>query len=184
MNTQRYFYFLSFIGSLLIVLVGCKPQQTLTPYKTDLAAYRPIFEVSQGQPQEDSQEEKQVSSEAKPLRYPNNSQEEMLKLQLEQLANENKKLSKTQGFRVQVYSGVSREKAVENQRKAQQILRNISNTNADIVAEMPNYRVRLGYFFTRIEAESILNKLRDEFPDAIIVKDEIEIRNILARYKN
>jgi hypothetical protein len=42
-----------------------------------------------------------------------------------------------------------------------------------LMFQSPYYKVRVGDFRTRMDAEGFKQKLLDEFPDAFVVKDEI-----------
>ena len=42
----------------------------------------------------------------------------------------------------------------------------------------PNFRLRVGDFITRFQAEKALRELRSSFPSAYIVRDKIEVPNI------
>jgi hypothetical protein len=50
--------------------------------------------------------------------------------------------------------------------------------SADIVYEEPNYKVRVGDFRTRMEAQGFLNEIKAEFESAFIVLDIISLPNI------
>ena len=39
----------------------------------------------------------------------------------------------------------------------------------------PNFRLRVGDFMNRIQAEKALRELREDFPDCYVVKDKIEV---------
>lgn len=79
---------------------------------------------------------------------------------------------KAKGYRVQIYFGADKTKA--NEQKAKFLGRYPNDINAYEVYEVPNFKVRVGDFRTRLEAYRFLKKIRAEFPSAFIVESEIE----------
>ena len=76
------------------------------------------------------------------------------------------------GFRVQVYYGSNRSKAIEIRTG---FLKTSSGIPAYLIYQQPNFKVRLGDFKTRLEALELLEKMQLEFPGAFIVKDEVKL---------
>jgi hypothetical protein len=79
---------------------------------------------------------------------------------------------KEKGYRVQIYFGGDKAKA--NEQKAKFLARYSSGINAYEVYEVPNFKIRVGDFRTKLEAYRFLKKIRVEFPSAFIVESEIE----------
>jgi len=76
-----------------------------------------------------------------------------------------------EGFRIQIFfdsGNNSKSKAVAamNDFKTK-----YSNTEAYLIFQEPNYKVRIGDFRTRMDAQRFLHKISDEYPTAFIVKD-------------
>lgn len=93
-------------------------------------------------------------------------------------------LARVQGFRVQVYSTIDKNAAVDHE----EMVRNWWRENEDdvpqgvagdlpvsIVYMQPYYRVRVGAFRTREAAEEARRFLARRFPEAFIVPDTITI---------
>ncbi len=76
------------------------------------------------------------------------------------------------GFTIQVYSGLNREEA-GNARKR---LLDEMEMRADLQYIQPKFRVRVGYYFTAIDAQKDLVKLRKAFPNAILVPENVPIK--------
>jgi hypothetical protein len=76
------------------------------------------------------------------------------------------------GFRVQVYYGSQRTKAIETRTE---VLKKFSQTPAYIIYQQPNFKLRLGDFKTRMEAMKLLDEVRHDYPQAFIVKDEVKL---------
>lgn len=88
----------------------------------------------------------------------------------EQLLNEKRKINTTlnqnEGFKIQIFTGENEEakKAVNEFRKAHK------NLDATIVFHTPIYKVWVGSFKSRIEAEKKAQDLRKKYPNAFIIK--------------
>ncbi|MDX1418710.1 MAG: SPOR domain-containing protein [Rubricoccaceae bacterium] len=87
------------------------------------------------------------------------------------------------GFRVQVFSSDSRDAAVAVRAEAAAWWRDVRGTagapddlSAEVAYQRPYYRVRLGGFEFRDEAERALSFVRERFPEAFIVPDRVTIR--------
>ena len=88
------------------------------------------------------------------------------------------------GFRVQVFSSESRTAAEQARDEGEAWWREVrgtrgapSNLTSDIAYIQPYYRVRLGAFEFREEAEAALRFVRERFPQAFIVPDRVRIRD-------
>lgn len=89
--------------------------------------------------------------------------------QIEKLVSYKTKLNKTDDekrFRIQIYNGT-----LEGAQKAK---RNFSNEfkdiTSDIAFETPNYKVRVGKFRTRLEADRYLIQVKNEYPSAFLLQ--------------
>jgi hypothetical protein len=84
------------------------------------------------------------------------------------------------GYRIQIFfdSGTgSKSKAYSHKSR---FLSRFPNVSADIVYEEPNYKVRVGDFRSRMEAQGFLNEIKSEFGSAFIVIDIISLPDIKA----
>ncbi|HNW97145.1 MAG TPA: SPOR domain-containing protein [Bacteroidales bacterium] len=75
------------------------------------------------------------------------------------------------GFRIQIYfdsgnNSKSRAVTVMNEFKSKH-----PKTEAYLMFQEPNYKIRVGNFRSRIDAQRFLHKITDEYPNAFIVKD-------------
>lgn len=78
------------------------------------------------------------------------------------------------GYRVQIYFGADKTKAKEM--KARFLGRYSDKVRAYEIYEVPNFKIRVGDFRTRLEAYRFLKEIKSEFPTAFIVESEIEYR--------
>ncbi|MCF8296531.1 MAG: SPOR domain-containing protein [Saprospiraceae bacterium] len=86
----------------------------------------------------------------------------------------NKKQTGIPGYRVQIFfdSGTnSKNKA--NKVRAEFLLK-YKNEDAYVIFQSPNYKVRVGDFRTRMEAQGFLKEISVLYPNAYTVKDEIQ----------
>lgn len=77
------------------------------------------------------------------------------------------------GFRVQIFSGTSRQEAYDQQARFQTLYPGVRTY---ISYEQPNYKVRVGDFRTRLEAEKLMNKLRRFYPALFIFSEHINLK--------
>mgnify|MGYP001222352461 FL=1 len=77
--------------------------------------------------------------------------------------------SKTQNLRIQIYNG-NRENA---ELKMKEYLEVFNDTSANIIYETPNYKIWVGDFFTQLEADRKLIKIRKKFRSAFIFRPEV-----------
>ena len=88
----------------------------------------------------------------------------------------NKHFAKSDGYRVQIFSigGVnSRDRA--NLMKAE-FLAKYPETEVYIVYNAPSYKVRLGDFRRKLDAERFLTTIKADYPFAFVVIDKIEFK--------
>lgn len=89
---------------------------------------------------------------------------------LEQLLNEKRKVNASitinNQYKIQVFNGSSE----ETKKTLIQFKKENKNYDATIVFSTPIYKVWVGNFKTRIEAERNLNILKKKYPNAILIK--------------
>ncbi len=86
---------------------------------------------------------------------------------------ESPKEEKINGFRVQIFAFSSKERAEKAKQEAEQVLSLPVYIEYDPTIDGP-YKVRVGDFTTREEAEKYKEKLRQEgYPDAFVVETQI-----------
>lgn len=80
------------------------------------------------------------------------------------------------GYRVQVFFGNDRKTAYFQQAKFKALYPEL---NAYISYTQPNYRVKVGDFKTRAEAQQLMSKLRPDFPTLFIFNERINAVNAI-----
>ena len=76
------------------------------------------------------------------------------------------------GFTIQIYSG-NRADAGKTQA---QMLSYFSDVNPNLTYSQPNWQVTAGQFYTKLEAQKDLTRIRKEFPNAFLIPSKIPIR--------
>lgn len=74
-----------------------------------------------------------------------------------------------QGFRVQIYNG-SRQEALRYRSRS---LQAFPQYKPHTVYESPEYRIQLGDFKTRLEAERFLKRVKERFPGSFIIRTRV-----------
>jgi len=82
----------------------------------------------------------------------------------------NRRNPKITGYRVQIYNGKKR----ESQAKKTAFLSEFPNMPVYHIYEAPEYKVQVGNFRTRLEAERFLKRLIEEFGSGFVVKTKIQ----------
>jgi hypothetical protein len=153
---------------LTILFASCKStaQQSAKPakegsYYEDLSLVRPMYEVV-----EDSTSIVDLDTVA----VPSMEKTEQIDSVITRVANYNEQHPPNiKGFRVQIYNGGSQSKANRSLKTARKVL------GEDIYGESkwtsPVFRTRVGCFVDRLNAYKVLLKLKDDFPNALVVPD-------------
>ncbi len=125
----------------------------------DLSVYRPTYPVEE--------------SAAPAVRVePKNHVNDKVAVLMDTVASVNKNIKYAQGFRILAYNGSERQ-TVMNLRKS--IIARVPDEKDYLTYNQPNFRLKVGDFFSRIEAQQVLNKLVDLIPNAQIVEEQINI---------
>lgn len=77
------------------------------------------------------------------------------------------------GFTIQVYGGDNRARAKDYR---MDLIRNFPETDPRTVFEQPNYKVRVGSYYTRLEAQHFYADVKTVFPRAILIPTRIYIK--------
>ncbi len=80
-----------------------------------------------------------------------------------------------EGYRVQLYSGQSRLEAMQIKTS---LVQKEEKVKTYLIYKQPNFKIRLGDFKDRFQAQKQLLEYKEEYPGAFIVKDAIEATEI------
>ena len=102
-----------------------------------------------------------------------NSVTEKVNEVLDSIARFNKTKMFMDGFTIQVYSGLKREEAMNAKKK---MVDEAKELVADLQYQQPKFRVKTGSYFTRLEAQRDLHRLKRIFPNAILIPEKVAIK--------
>jgi len=160
--------------ALSILLSGCagsKPTSTTTPqggkYSEDLSIWRPKVEEAHTATSTNDPDER------KPTVYmePNVAVNKQLDTVLDSIDRINLNRKFIDGFTIQVYSG-KREEAL-NAKKT--LTTSLPDLESEIQFTEPIFRVKVGKYYTRMDAQKDFVSIKKYFPAAIIIPEKITV---------
>lgn len=164
---------------VIAILGGCssaKPSTTATvsqnsKYSEDLTALRPKVEaVATG-----SDNKNPVEPDAKraaPYVEPKYAVNKRLDTILDSIDRINVQRNFIDGFTIQVYTGMKREEALNAKKE---LASTLPDLQTEVQYAQPNFRVKAGKYFSRIEAQKDFNDVKKLFPAAIVIPDKVAI---------
>ncbi|MBC7448936.1 MAG: hypothetical protein H7330_12840 [Hymenobacteraceae bacterium] len=93
--------------------------------------------------------------------------------QLDALAAAGRAVKTTTGFRILAYTGPSRDDAMKIRTA---VIRRDPSEKDYLLYEQPTFRLKIGDYFTRLEAEQALARWRDVIPQGLIVAEQVNVR--------
>lgn len=170
--------------TIYAVAVACKSASTVTyapPFTMDLSAYRP--RVAEPEQESNPSTNTTVVNATAPVQNTQNVSvsgtiQAQLNAMREAMAASNKNLKFSQGFRLVIYSGGSRDEA----NKVMADVRKITTEIPELVYEQPNFRVKLGNFFNKTDAFALYTQIKSVYPHAVITNERITIP--LEKYRS
>ncbi len=90
----------------------------------------------------------------------------------------NKEKDGIYGYKVQIYfdSGNNSKRRAYDEKS--RFLAKHSDVSAYLIFQEPNFKIRVGDFRTRMEAQGFLNKIIDDFEGAFIIIDKINLPDL------
>ena len=104
---------------------------------------------------------------------PSHAVTENVNIILDSIARFNKARLFIDGYTIQVYSGLKREEAMNSIKKMKDEIKDLA---PDLLYQQPKFRVKTGSYFTRIEAQRDLRRLKQIFPTAILVPEKVALK--------
>ena len=92
---------------------------------------------------------------------------------IDKLLEYKKDIKTTKVFRIQVYQSVDPDKA---DREKSNFLNTYEEWPVEIVWNTPNYKVWVGNFATRLEADRALSKIKKDYMNAIIFQPKLDTK--------
>ena len=173
-NLKRKKYFFPFPSRFstlfvtLIIAISCAAQKknSKTYYHEDLSNLRIIFpDVVDSVPQNQTRKKGEVVA----TRNVNKQVDTIL----DSINRFNVTRKFIDGYTIQIYSGLNREEAMNTKKK---MLTDAADLNAELEYNQPKFRVRVGSYFSRLEAQRDMLRLKRPFPNAILVPEKIIVR--------
>ncbi|HXA01955.1 MAG TPA: SPOR domain-containing protein [Cytophagaceae bacterium] len=169
-------FFLPILMSAILTMSSCtvsksqksrkdNHRQKDVKYEEDLSASRLKYQVTEDKPKTD------VSTKTKTI-VPSKDISKQLGLKMDSISRKNQNLRFAEGYRIQVYSGPSREEANMARDKVLDI---IPDVDVYPIFRQPVFRVTVGDYTDRLEANGAFVKLKDYFQNAILVPARINI---------
>ncbi len=141
-------------------------------YEEDLSIYRPKFKSDKESDTQSSDSQPVNSSRLAVSDAPLHVNKKLDAI-LDTIAMRNKSVKFTNGFRIQIYVGNDRKSAddakIYTYQKYPEIFPYLSY-------QQPIYKVKIGDFLNRMDAERYYSDIKDLYPSAMILPDKVEIR--------
>lgn len=171
---QKFIFF-----GLFIIAVGCAPKVTTTgtsnnaggKYTEDLSVWRPKDVVTDTIKKANTIKPDGTKSQSHYVEAKftvNNA----LDAVLDSISEVNLANGTTDGFTIQVYSGIKREEALNAKKELSSALPDL---DAEVQYVQPNFRVRAGKYYDRLQAQRDYLAIKRYFPNAIVIPDRIPI---------
>jgi hypothetical protein len=179
------------LGLLGWMVQACAPKPATTgtrinsgsynDYSEDLAAARPVYnppkrETATRPPRPTAPATKPTElprKEATPVVIETLSVNRQLDAVLDTMATQNRRVRYAPGFRVQVYVG--NERAAADAAKLQ-LYQQFPELSAYVTYQQPTYRLKVGDFMRRMDAERYFGKLKTVFAGAQLQPDKVDMR--------
>jgi hypothetical protein len=158
---------------LLAACAGSKattgaPAGTNVAKAEDLSAFRPKFPEAPVPAGNNSAAETTPEVTIVPTNHVNNRVNALL----DTVANANKTIRYAQGYRILAYTGTERKTAMD-MRKA--IIDRIPEERDYLQYKQPTFRLKIGDYLNRIEAQQVLSRIQDITPNAMIISEQINV---------
>ncbi len=156
------------LAMVILAIPACAQRGNKSHYE-DLSLWRPAFETLADSVFDNSGHNRPQKPNVVPT-LPVNSKVNAV---LDSIDKLNVMRRFVDGYTIQIYSGQNREEANEAKKK---MAEEVYDMKADLQYLQPKFRVKTGYYFTRLEAQKDLTRLKRIFPNAILVPERIAIR--------
>jgi hypothetical protein len=176
--------YLLILGVFLTVLSGCKRNLTPTKssledeqmynYKEDLSLVRPKYEPRPVE--KDARAPTPPASKYLPQDEPPHINAKV-ELVIDKIAAKNKAKTSERGYRIQIFSGNNRS---EYEQARGYVLQYFPSLETYVSYSQPTYKLKVGDFLSKADAESFLSSLQPRFVAAKIIYDNVNYRKALT----
>ena len=163
------------IGLIAIVLASCATHKTTTTstpgkYSEDLSIWRPRVEASVENTNITATDGRKQTTYVEPKHAVN----KQIDVVLDSMDRYNLSRKYIEGFTIQIYTGLKREDALGAKKQLTSSLPDI-DAEVEVQYVQPNFRVKVGKYFNRLEAQQDYSEVKRYFSSAIIVPDKLPI---------
>ena len=165
-----------YICCLGMFLIGCATQKKTTTasdaggkYSEDLSVWRPKVEGAVSDTNSPTGQDGRKQTAFVEPKYAVNKK---LDAVLDSIDHFNLQRNFIDGFTIQVYSGPKRDVALNAKKE---LTSTFSDLQSEVQYAQPNFRVKIGKYFNRIDAQKDYVDIKRHFPTAIIIPDKVPI---------
>jgi len=90
----------------------------------------------------------------------------------------NEKVKGIEGFRIQIFSDSGNNSKTDAQKVYDEFIAKFREMSAYLTFKSPNYKVRIGDFRTRLEAQRFLSEVTGDYPNAFITSEVINLPKV------
>jgi hypothetical protein len=173
---MRLLGYSSLLFAGLLLMISCAgPKKTTsttttggTKYSEDLSTLRPKVEEAPAKPAP-AQDNTRKQTPYVDAKYSVNNK---LDAVLDSIDRINLQRNFIDGFTIQVYSGLKREDALNTKKE---LTSSLPDLKSEVQYSQPNFRVKVGKYFSRLDAQKDYVEVKRHFPTAIIIPDKVAI---------
>lgn len=166
--------YISFVA--IVWLMGCASPKSSTVsssgpgYSEDLSVWRPKVATVDN----NNTSTTDVPKDPKQTQYvePKYAVNNKLDTVLDSIDRYNKSKQFIDGFTIQIYAGMRREDALNAKKN---LATSLPDLQSEVEYAQPNFRVKVGKYFTRIDAQQDFNAVKKYFPTAIVIPEKVAI---------
>lgn len=160
---------------IVVWLVGCaSPKNTTVSsagqgYSEDLSIWRPKVETPPNNTTNTN-----VTNDVKPTQFvePKYAVNKKLDTVLDSIDRYNRARQYIDGFTIQIYAGLKREDALNAKKN---LASSLPDLQSEVEYSQPSFRVKVGKYFSRIDAQKDYLAIKKYFPTAIVIPDKVTI---------
>lgn len=90
----------------------------------------------------------------------------------------NQAIKTMEGFRIQLFSDSGNNSKTKAQAAYDEFLAKFPDMGVYLTFKSPNYKVRMGDFRTKLDAQRFLNEVAGDYPNAFIISDQINLPKV------
>ena len=166
------------IAMACLIMASCSSKTTAPSTSTSGSRYSEDLSVLRPKLEQDSVKKPLTDASNKNLPFgyvePKFTVNEPLHNVLDSISKINLANGFVEGFTIQIYSGIKKEEAFNTKKKLASALPEIES---DLQYVQPNFRVRAGKYYDRLQAQKDYIAIKHYFPNAIVIPERIPIQS-------